>query len=96
MPKKSNVSIRVRLVGLWASAIAVVALSVAVISGNHDAGFGRSVTRDEQVCLLLIAALLCAVQIFAYFMHRRRTLRSATDPLRSAAHSAGNQSSGDL
>ena len=91
MPKKSPVSIRVRLIGLWASVIAVVALSVTVLSGNHDAGFGRSVTRDEQVSLLVIAALLCAVQMIAYLIHRHRKR-----PLRSAAPSARNQSSRDL
>jgi len=96
MPKKSIVSTRVRLIGLWASVIAVVALGVTVLSGNHNAGFGRSVTRDEQVSLLVIAALLCAVQVIAYFIHRRRTSKSATDPFRSAAPSARNQSSRNL
>ena len=96
MPKKSIVSTRVRLIGLWASVIAVVALSVAVLSGNHDAGFGRSVTRDEQVSLLLIAALFCAVQVIAYLMHRRRTPKSERDPVQSAVPSARNQSSRNL
>ena len=93
MPEKSNVTIRVRLIGLWASVIAVVALSVTLLSGNNDAGFGRSVTRDEQVSLLLIAALLCAVQVIAYLIHRRRAPQSGTDPLRPAALSARNESS---
>lgn len=91
MTKKSTVPIRARLVGLWASVIAVVALSVAVLSGNHDAGFGRSVTHYEQVSLLLIAALLCAVQVIAYLIHRHRKR-----PLRPPAPSARNQSSRDL
>ena len=91
MPKKSPVSTRVRLIGLWASAIALVALSVAVLSGNQDAGFGRSVTHEEQVSLLLIAALLCAVQGIAYVIHRHRKR-----PLRPAAPSARNQSSRNL
>ncbi len=96
MSKTLPVSTRVRLIGLWASVIAVVALSVAVLSGNHDAGFERSVTRDEQVSLLFIAALLCAVQVIAYLIHRRRTPKSERDPLQSAAPSARNQSSRDL
>ena len=96
MPKKSTTSTPVRLIGLWCSVIAVIALSVTVLSENHDAGFGRSVTRNEQVFLLFIAALLCAVQVIAYFIHRRRTPKSATDPMRSAAPGARNQSSRDL
>lgn len=96
MPKKPTVSTRVRLIGLWASVIAVVALRVTVLSGNHDAGFGRSVTRDEQVSLLLIAALLCAVQLIAGLIHRSRTPKGATGPLRSAAPSARNESSRNL
>lgn len=80
MTKKSTVSIRARLVGLWASVIAVVALSVTVLSGNHNAGFGRSVTRGEQVSLLLIAALLCAVQLIAYLIHRPRAHQIPCEP----------------
>jgi len=96
MPKKTGVTVRVRLLGLWASVAAVVALSIAVLSDNRNAGFGRTVTHDEQMFLLLIAALLCAVQVIAYFIHRRRTPKSATDPMRSAAPGARNQSSRDL
>ena len=78
MPKKWNASTRVRLIGFWASVIAVAALSTTVLSGNPSAGFGRSITRDEQVFLLLIAALLCALQLIAYLIQRRRTPQSAT------------------
>ena len=81
MPKKWNASTRVRLIGLWASVIAVAALSTTVLSGNPSAGFGRSITRDEQVFLLLIAALLCALRLIAYLIQRRRTPQSATGPL---------------
>ena len=96
MTKKPTVSIRARLVGLWANVIAVIALSLTVLSGNRNAGFGRSVTRDEQVSLLLIAALLCAVQLIAYLFHRRRKRKSAADLLRPAALSEGNESSRNL
>ena len=96
MPKKSTTSTPVRLIGVWCSVIAVIALSVTVLSENHDAGFGRSVTRNEQVFLLFIAALLCAVQVIAYLNHRRRTPKSATGPLRSGALGGRNQSSSEL
>jgi hypothetical protein len=95
MPKKWNEATRVRLIGLWASVIAVATLSTTVLSGNPSGGFGRSITPDEQVFLLLIAAL-CALQLIAYLIQRRRTPQSATGPLRSAAPSARNQSSRNL
>lgn len=96
MPKKSNVPTRVRLVGLWASVIAVAALSATVLSGNYNAGFGRSVTRDEKVFLLLIAALLWALQVIPYLVHRRRTANRALGRTRSAAPRARNRSLRDL
>ena len=96
MPRKSTASTRVRPICLWASVIAVATLSLTVFSGNNGASFGRSVTRDEQVSLLLIAAMLCAIQVIAYLTHRRRMPKSATDPLRSAALGERNQSSRDI
>ena len=96
MPKKSSIPTRVRLIGLWASVIAAAALSATILSGNHNAGFGRSVTRDEQVFLVLIAALLCALQVIAYLVHRRRTPNRALGRIRSAAPSARNRSLRDL
>jgi len=96
MPKKWNASTRVRLIGLWASVIAVAALSTTVLSGNPSAGFGRSITRDEQVFLLLIAALLCALRLIAYLIQRRRTPQTRNRSVASAAPSARNQSSRNL
>lgn len=40
--------------------------SGTVLSDNQNAGLGRSVTRNDQVFLLWIAALLFAVQVIAY------------------------------
>ena len=76
MLKKSDSPARVRLVGLWASIVAVVAVSVTVLADNHSAGFGRVVPREEQMVLLLIAVLLFAVQAIAYLVHR--TKRAST------------------
>ncbi len=96
MPRKSNVTIRVRLIGLWASIIAVIALAGTVLSNNHDAGFGRSVTAMEQRFLLLVAVLLFAVQVIAYLIHRHRTSTGVTGGLPSAAPSPRNQSPRNL
>ena len=90
MPKAWNVHCPLRRTGLAASIIAVAALSVTVVSDSHNVGLGHAVTRDERLFLLEFAALLFIVQAIAYLIHRRRTLKSATDPLWSAPSSAKN------
>jgi hypothetical protein len=93
MPKKSYVQARVRLVGLWASMVAVVAVSVTVLADNHSAGFGRVIPREEQMVLVLIAVLLFATQAICYLIHRtRRALPRAAARTPSAAPSAKNRS----
>lgn len=93
MPKKSDVKARVRLVGLWASIVAVVAVSVTVLADNHSAGFGRIVPREEQMVLLLIAVLLFAVQAIAYLISRtKRASTRAAAQTPSAAPRAKNRS----
>jgi len=56
--------------------LVVPALGVPVLADNHNAGFGRAVTRGEQMCLLVIAALLLATQLIGYVRYPSRT---ATD-----------------
>ena len=92
MPKKSDVQARVAL-GVCASIVAVVAMSVTVLADNHSAGFGGVIPREEQMLLLLIAVLLFAVQAIAYLVHRaRRTSTRATARTPSASPSAKNRS----
>ena len=74
MSKKSDAQARVRLVGLWASIVAVVAVSVTVLADNRSAGFGRVIPREDQMVLWLIALLLFAVQAIAYLVDGRRAL----------------------
>lgn len=91
MPKKSDVEACVRVVGLWASIVAVVAVSVTVLADNHSAGFGRVIPREEEMVLLLIAVLLFAVQATAYLIYRtRRASTRAAARTPSAAPSAKN------
>lgn len=73
MRSEAKVNGRIRLIGLWASIVAVVALSFAVLSHNRDVGFGRTVTHDEQMSLLLVAALLFVLQVVLYVVHRARS-----------------------
>ena len=93
MPKKLDGPAPVRLVGLWASIVAVVAFSVTVLADNHSAGFGRVVPREEQLLLLMIAALLFAVQAIGFHIHRaKRASTHTTVRTRSAAPSAKKRS----
>jgi hypothetical protein len=93
MPKKSDGPARVRLVGLWASIVAVVAVSVTVVADNHRAGFGRVIPREEQAVLLLIAVLLFVMQVTTYLISRtRRALTRATARTPSPAPNAKNRS----
>jgi hypothetical protein len=82
-----------RLAGLSANIIALVALAVMALAGNQNAGFGRTVTRGEQMFLLLLAALLSAIQTIAYLIEIRRTRqggRGRSDGRTAAAPGAKN------
>jgi len=97
MVNQRELSLRVRLTGLLASVIAVVALGVTVLADNSNVGFGHTVTRGEQLSLLLLAALLLAAQAIAYLIHRASRPRTrATDRTASAAPGAKNRPLGDL
>lgn len=92
MTIKRGLSSRVRLTGLLASLIAVVAFGVTILANNHGAGFGRVIPREEQMALLLIAALLFVIQAIAYRISRtRRASTRATARTPSAAPSAKNR-----
>jgi type VI protein secretion system component VasK len=92
MPKKPDGPARVRLVGLWASIVAVVAVSVTVLANNRSTGFGRVIPREEQMALLVIAMLLFVIQAIAYLISRARQASTcATVRTPSAAPSARNR-----
>lgn len=76
MVNKRELSSRVRLSGLLASLIAVVALGVTVLAGNNNVGFGHTVTRGEQVSLLVLATLLLTAQSISYLINRSRRPRN--------------------
>ena len=90
---KADTQTRVRLVGLWASMVAVVAVSVTVLADNHTAGFGRVIPRQEQMVLLLVALLLFVLQAIAYLISRSRrpSIRAAAQTS-AAAPSAKTRS----
>ena len=93
MVNKRDVPVRERLAGLWASIIAVAALTVTLLADNHNAGFGHAVTRGQQTFLLSIASLLLAVQVVAYLIHRaKRPTNGVIDSTASATRSAKKRS----
>lgn len=93
MAEKKERSRAVRLAGLSAGIIALVALAVMALAGSQNAGFGRTVTRGEQMFLLLVAALLSATQTIAYLIEIRRAgqgRRRRSDGRTAAAPGAKN------
>ena len=66
-----NFTGRMRTISLFASTVALLAFAVTMLADNHNAGFGHSVTRGQQIFLLVLAGLLCAVRTSAYFIERR-------------------------
>ncbi len=80
-----------RLAGLLASIIAVAALAVTVLAGNHNAGFGYIVTSREQMFLFVIASLLLVAQTIANLIHRARRTKDGTDRITTAALGAKNR-----
>jgi hypothetical protein len=93
MAEKKERSRGVRLAGLSASIIALVALAVMALAENQNAGFGRTITRGQQMFLLLVAALLFGAQTIVYLIEIRRTRqgrRRGSDGRTAAAPGAKN------
>ncbi len=91
MISKRDLPQRMRLAGLFAIIIALAALAVTILADNHNAGFGHTVTRGEQMSLFVIASVLLAAQTIAYLIHRaRRPTKHETDRTTTAAPSAKN------
>ena len=81
-----GLSSRVRLTGLLASLIAVLALGVTVLADNNNLGFGHTVTRRGQALLFVVALLLLGAQIIAYLIQcARRQGKRRTEPTTTAA-----------
>jgi hypothetical protein len=90
MAINSGLSPRVRLTGVLASVIAVLALGVTVLADNNNLGFGQTVTRREQALLFVVALLLLAAQIIAYLIQcASRPGKRRTEPTTTAA--SGNE-----
>jgi divalent metal cation (Fe/Co/Zn/Cd) transporter len=77
MDENRDLTGRVRTISVFASAIALIALAITVLADNHNAVFGRTVTRAEQIFLLALAALLCTAKTVAYFIERSRRERGS-------------------
>ena len=73
MSTNRNRGSRTRIAGLLASTSAVAALAVTVLADNHNAGFGHTVTRSEQMVLLgaTIGILVCQVAVHLVHASRR-------------------------
>lgn len=80
MPDQLRLTARIRLVGLIASAIAVLAIGVTVLAGNQNLGRNQTITRSQQISLLFAAAALFVVQGALYLIFRRRRRRTTASP----------------
>ena len=78
MPDQLRPIARIRLVGLIASIVAVLAIGVTVLTGNQDLGGNQTISRSQQVFLLSAAAVLFLVQAALFLIHRRK--RTFTKP----------------
>ena len=74
MPENNRVTARVRLVGLLASVVAVLAIGLTVVTGNQDLGGKQTISRSQQVFLLCAAAVLFVVQAALFLIHRRKRI----------------------
>ncbi len=78
MPEKDRITARVRLVGLIASVVAVLAIGLTVITANQDLGGKQTISQSQQILLLSAAAVLFVVQAALFLIHRRK--RISTKP----------------
>jgi EamA domain-containing membrane protein RarD len=73
---KNNPTVRIRVVGLVSSVIAVVALGLTVLAGNRNLWRNETITQPQQIFLLLAAAVLFVVQAALYLIFRHRHKRT--------------------
>ena len=78
MPDQLRLTARVRLAGLIASIVAVLAIGLTILAGNRDLGGNQTISRSQQVFLLSAAAVLFVVQAALFLIHRRK--RISTKP----------------
>lgn len=65
-------------VGLAASAIACLALSITVLFGNRESGFGETISEFQQDSALLIAAAMFTLQVLLFIKELREKNESPT------------------
>ena len=79
MPDEFRLTARIRLAGLIASVVAVLAIGVTVLAGNQNLGGNQTISRSQQLFLLFAAAVLFVVQAALYLIHRRRRITKPGD-----------------
>ena len=74
MPDQLRLTARIRLVGLIASVVAVLAIGLTVLTGNQDLGGNQTISRSQQVFLLSAAAVLFVGHAVLFLIHRRKRI----------------------
>ena len=78
MPEQLRHTTRIRIIGLIASIVALLAIGVAVLTGNRNFGGSQTISRSQQLFLLSAAAVLFVVQAVLFLVHRHK--RISTKP----------------
>jgi hypothetical protein len=73
----SKLIVRVRIIGLVSSIVAVAPIGVTLEADNWISGFGGSVTRSERIFLRVVAALICLGH-FVLRLARRPSVRPSS------------------
>lgn len=58
-------------IALFASAAACVALSITILFGNRNVGFGNTISELDQLCCLIVATALFALQLLFWIRERK-------------------------
>jgi hypothetical protein len=76
MPHSTDLTERVRTIGLVSSFVAVAAIGLTLVTDNGRSVFGEWMTRSERLFLLVLAVGVCSVHIVLRLVRRRPRART--------------------
>jgi len=76
MPRSTDLTTRVRTIGLVSSFVAVAAIGLTVVADNGRSVLGGWMTRSERLFLLVLAVGACLVHIVLRLVSRRPRART--------------------
>lgn len=76
MPRRRDLTAKVRIVGLVSSFVAVAAIGLTVVADRGLSGAVGSGTRPERIFLLAVAGVLCVANLALVCAHRAKASRT--------------------